>query len=61
VDPSLRTALLAGGLVFVGLFAVMTITVAIEYGVDVLTVAAGLIILMLALPLIGALLHPPDQ
>lgn len=60
MDPSVRTALLAGGLVFVGLFAVMTAAVAIEYGVDIFTFAAALIILMLALPLIGALRHPPE-
>jgi hypothetical protein len=60
VDPDLRTALLVGGLIFVGLFAAMTIAVAVQYGVDVLTVAAALIVLMLALPLIGALRNPPD-
>jgi hypothetical protein len=60
VDPDLRTALLLGGLIFVGLFAAMTVAVAVQYGVDVLTVAAGIIVLLLALPLIGALRHPPD-
>jgi hypothetical protein len=61
VDPSVRTALLAGGLVFVGLFALMTAVVAIEFGVDVFTFASALIILMLALPLISALLNPPHD
>ena len=60
MDPDLRNALLLGGLIFVGLFAAMTIAVAVEYGVDVLTVAAGVIVLLLALPLIGALRNPPD-
>jgi hypothetical protein len=60
VDPDIRTALLIGGLIFVGLFAAMTVAVAIEYGFDVLTVAAGLIVAMLAMPLIGALRNPPD-
>ena len=59
MDPDLRTALLVTGLIFVGLFAGMTIAVAVQYGVDVLTVAAGLIVLMLALPLIGAIRNPP--
>jgi hypothetical protein len=59
VDPDLRTALLIGGLIFVGLFAAMTIAVAVQYGVDVLTVAAGVIVVLLALPLIGALRNPP--
>jgi hypothetical protein len=61
MDPSLRTALLFGGLIFLGLFALMTVTVAIEYGVDVLTFAALAIILMLGLALIGAIRHPPDE
>jgi hypothetical protein len=60
VDPDLRNALLIGGLIFIGLFAAMTIAVAVQYGVDVLTVAALLIVVMLALPLIGALRNPPD-
>ncbi len=59
MDPDLRTALLIGGLIFVGLFAAMTIAVAVEFGFDVLTVAAGVIVVMLGLPLIGALRHPP--
>ena len=53
--------LLTGGLVFCGVFAVMTATVAIEYGVDIFTVVAAIILLFLALPLIGALRNPPDD
>ena len=60
MDPDLRTALLVGGLIFVGLFAAMTIAVAVEFGFDVLTVAAGIIVLLLGLPLLGALRNPPD-
>ena len=59
MDPDLRTALLVGGLIFVGLFAAMTVAVAVQYGVDVLTVAAIVIVLLLVLPLIGALRNPP--
>jgi hypothetical protein len=59
VDPDLRNALLVGGLIFVGLFAAMTIAVAVQYGFDVLTVAAIVIVLLLALPLLGALRNPP--
>jgi hypothetical protein len=59
VDPDLRNALLIGGLVFVGLFAAMTIAIAVQYGVDVLTVAAAIVVVFLALPLIGALRNPP--
>ncbi len=60
MDPDLRTALLVGGLIFVGLFAAMTVAVAVEFGFDVLTVSAAVIILLLVLPLIGALRNPPD-
>jgi hypothetical protein len=59
VDPDLRNALLIGGLCFVGLFAAMTIAVAVQYGFDILTVSAIVIVVMLALPLIGALRNPP--
>jgi hypothetical protein len=61
VNPNIRIALLTGGLVFCGLFAAMTAAVAIEYGVDVFTVAAVAILALLMLALIGALLHPPDE
>lgn len=61
MDPSLRTALLAGGLVFCGVFAAMTIAVAIDYGVDVFTFAAAGVLLMLMLALIGALRNPPPD
>ncbi len=59
MDPDLRNALLIGGLIFVGLFAAMTVSVALEDGVTVLTVAAILIVVLLALPLIGSLRNPP--
>ncbi len=55
MDPGLRAALLIGGLIFVGLFAAMTVSVVLEDGIDVLTVTATVIVVLLALPLIGAL------
>ena len=61
MDPNVRTMLLAGGLVFCGLFAAMTAAVAIEYGVDVFTFAAIAILALIVPPLIGALLNPPDE
>lgn len=60
MDPDLRTALLIAGLIFVGLFGAMTLSVILDSGIDVLTVASTLIVVMLALPLIGALRNPPD-
>jgi hypothetical protein len=59
LDPDVRTLLLAGGLVFCGLFAAMTVAVALEYGFDVFTVAAIGILLLIVPPLIGAMRNPP--
>lgn len=61
MGPGLRTALLVGGLAFVALFALMTVSVAIERGVDVLVVVSVAIIAMLALALISALREPPED
>lgn len=61
MDPDLRTALLAGGLIFCGLFAVMTIVVAIEFGFSILTVFALAILGLLIPPLVGALRRGPER
>ncbi len=61
MDPTVRSALLIAGISFCVLFGGMTAAVAIEYGFDIFTVAAILILLLLGLPLIGALRHPPDE
>ena len=58
MDPGVREAIIIGGLIFVGLFAAMTVAVVLEDGINVLTVAAGLIVVLLALPLIGSLRNP---
>lgn len=55
MDPGLRAALLIAGLIFIGLFAAMTASVVLADGVTVLTVAATVIVVLLALPLLGAL------
>lgn len=60
MDPTVRTVLLVGGLVFCFFFGAMTAAVAVEYGFDVFTVAAIVILVFLLLPLIGALRNPPD-
>ena len=61
MDPEVRTMLLAAGLVFCGGFALMTVVVAIEFGVSVLTFFAVAILALLVPPLIGALRNPPDE
>jgi hypothetical protein len=59
VDPDLRTALLAGGLVFCLLFAVLTISAAVDTGFDIFSVVSFGIIGMIAAGLIGAIRNPP--
>ncbi len=61
MNPDLRTALLVGGLLFVVLFAAMTLSVMIDDGIDILTLVAAAIIGMLVLGLIGAIRNPPDR
>lgn len=61
MDRSLRTGLVAVGLVFCVMLTAMTIAAAFESGISVLTIAAGLILALLFPPLIGALFHPPDD
>jgi hypothetical protein len=60
MDPGLRTVLLLGGLLFVVLFAAMTLTVALTDGVTILVVTSVVIVGMLGAALIGALRDPPD-
>ena len=60
MNPDLRTGLLIGGLIFVVAFAAMTVSVALDTGVDVLTIVALLIIWMLGAAILGALRNPPD-
>jgi hypothetical protein len=59
VGPDVRTAVIIGGLVFWGFFALMTLTVVLENGIDVLSVAAIVILALLAPPLFGSLKGPP--
>ena len=50
MDPGIRDAILIGGLIFVGLFAAMTVSVVLEDGINVLTVAAGVIVRVAGAP-----------
>lgn len=71
MDPDLRNALLAVGLIFCGFFAVVTIYSIAETGLHLKTygdlgaiVLYGislLIVVMIAAGLIGALRNPPDD
>ncbi|HWH45356.1 MAG TPA: hypothetical protein VNT32_11540 [Thermoleophilaceae bacterium] len=56
-----RTAALLAALVMIGLLAFLTISVAVEHGIDVLVVVSVGILAMLGFGVIGALTNPPDD
>ncbi len=61
MDPTTRTAILVGGIVFCAVFALMTITVALQSAFDILTLISLLIIGLIAAGLIGAIRNPPPD
>jgi hypothetical protein len=61
MDPGIRSAILGFGIAFCALFALMTISVAVESGVSILTIVSLLIVGMIATGLIGAIRNPPPD
>lgn len=61
MDPDLRTALLATGLLFCAGFAYMTLSVAGDSGFDIFTVVSLLIVGLIGAGLIGAIRNPPPR
>jgi hypothetical protein len=61
MDPDLRLALLATGLLFCGGFAFMTLSVASDSGFDIFTVVSLLIVFMIGAGLVGAIRNPPPD
>ena len=61
MNPDVRTAILAAGLVFCAVFTYMTIAVALDSTFDIFTLVALLIVLMIALGLVGAIRNPPGR
>ena len=59
MGPDLRNAVLAVGLVFWAFFALLTITVIVEEGLDILSISAIVILALLAPPLFSSLRGPP--
>jgi hypothetical protein len=55
VSPDVRNAILAVGLVFWAFFAVLTVVVIIEQGIDILSISAIVILTLLAPPLFSSL------
>jgi hypothetical protein len=55
VDRDVRNAVLTVGLVFWAFFALLTVTVIIEEGIDILSISAIVILTLLAPPLFSSL------
>jgi hypothetical protein len=56
-----RNAALAAALALIGLLAFLTLSVAIEHGVDILVVVSLFILALLGFGVLGALTTPPDD
>jgi hypothetical protein len=56
-----RTLALLGSLVIICLLAFLTISVAVERGIDVLVVLSGIILALLGIGVLGALTTPPPD
>ena len=56
-----RTFVLLGSLGMISLLAFLTVTVAIEDGIDILVVVSGIVLAVLAFGVLGALTTPPSD
>lgn len=56
-----RNAVLAAALALIGLLAFLTLSVAIEHGVDILVVVSLFVLALLGFGVLGALTTPPDD
>jgi hypothetical protein len=59
MDPEIRTAILAVGVVFCVFFLTLTLAVVAESGLDIISVTSFLIVALIALGLVGAMRNPP--
>jgi hypothetical protein len=57
----MRTAVLGAALLFIVVLLALTVHAAAGGGIDVLTVLSVFVLLLLALGIVGALLHPPQE
>jgi hypothetical protein len=56
-----RTFALVGSLAIICLLAFLTISVAVEDGIDVLVVVSGIVLALLGIGVLGALTSPPPD
>lgn len=55
----MRQAVLLAALAMIALLSFLTLSVALEHGIDVLTVVSVVVLAMFALGIVGALREPP--
>ncbi len=58
---NVRNAVLAAALALIGLMAFLTLSVAVEHGVDILVVISPIVLALLGFGVLGALTTPPDD
>jgi hypothetical protein len=56
-----RSVILVAALLFTGVLAVLTLSVLIRHGLDILVVLSLLVLALFGFGIVGALLHPPDE
>jgi predicted membrane channel-forming protein YqfA (hemolysin III family) len=57
----MRVAVLGAALLFILALLALTVHAAASGGIDVLTVLSVFVLALLALGIVGALLHPPER
>ena len=57
----MRAAVLGAALLFIVALLALTVHAAASGGIDILTVLSVFVLALLALGIVGALLHPPPQ
>jgi hypothetical protein len=56
-----RNAVLVAALALIGLVAFLTLSVAVEHGVDALVILSLIVLALLGFGVLGALTTPPDE
>jgi predicted neutral ceramidase superfamily lipid hydrolase len=56
-----RNAALVAALALIGALAYLTLSVAVEHGVDVLVIVSVIVLALLGFGVLGALTAPPDE
>ncbi len=56
-----RTLVLLASLAIISLLAFLTVTVAVEEGIDILVIVSAIVLLLLGFGVLGALTTPPSD